>query len=114
MSSVDDNRVVNMHLQVPVWVKRFVVEAAEREGLSMSGFCGAVLVEASKGVLGIPLAPPAVCGVPSVQDVLRSYVEGSGRLIGPCGERWPCGFDSSESLRLDGLEFCNVCSIRVN
>ena len=108
-----DTSLVRLGLSVPVWVKERIVEAAAVEGVSVSHFCAAVLCEAAGDTIGFPAPPPAVAPVPSLSDVLRSYVEGSARLIGPCGDVWPCEYSPEDSRWIGDCEFCGHCSIRV-
>lgn len=114
MSSPDDH--VNLHVHIPRWVKDMLFECAEREGVTVGVFASSVLLEAARDTMGLPAPPPAVARVPTVQEVLRAYVEGSAdRLIGPCGELWPCGYEPADSAWIsDCLEFCGKCNIRVN
>jgi hypothetical protein len=111
--SLDKNRTVNLHLHIPIWVKELLFEAAEREGTPLSTLAACLLKEAAKGRMGLPPAPEPVCPIPSLPDVLRAYVEGSDRLIGPCGNSWPCEYRQECSDWIGDLEFCYHCGVRV-
>lgn len=105
---------VRMFVNVPPWVKERLKEAAAKEGMALATFCSLALLEVARDTIGVPKPPDPVSGVPSVTDVLRNYVEGNGRLIGPCGEVWPCGYDPDESKCVAEVEFCGKCGIRVH
>lgn len=112
MRAADPN-VTRMHIHVEPWVKSFVMAAAEEEGLTLGEYCSLVLLAGASGSLNIPQPPPAAAPIPSVSDVLRSYVEGSS-LIGPCGEPSPCQYGERDSKFIGDVEFCGSCNIRVH
>lgn len=109
----DPNKSVGLHIHMPQWVKELVASAAEEEGLSMSQYCAHVLAMRARDTIGVPNPPPAAAPIPSVSDVLRSYVDG-GKLIGPCGEPWPCQYSEDSSKFIGDVEFCGECNVRVH
>lgn len=113
--SVDDPNVsVSIHLHVPAWVKQLIVEAAAVEGMSMSEYCAHGLHVLARDTIGVPLPPSPATPIPGVADVLRAYVEGTDRLIGPCGKTWPCSYAADESKWIGDAEFCGSCNVRVH
>lgn len=112
--SDDRNSTVRFMVSVPRWLRERLVEVAARDGVSVSELCSVMLLKACGDTIGVPAPPPAVAPIPSVSDVLRDYVSGEGRLVGPCGERWPCGFERGQGVFIGDLEFCSVCNVRVN
>lgn len=109
----DPNKTVGLHIHMPSWVKELVVAAAEEEGMSMSQYCAHVLAVRARDTIGIPIPPAAVAPLPTVSDVLRTYVEGS-KMIGPCGDAWPCEYREEGSKFIGDAEFCGECNIRVH
>lgn len=114
MTMDDPNASVSIHLHIPAWVKALIVEASEKESMSMSEYCAHVLSTLARDTIGIPKAPSPAAPIPGVADVLRMYVEGADRLIGPCGESWPCNYDAACSRWIGDAEFCGSCNIRVH
>tara|TARA_B100000287_G_scaffold346532_1_gene334172 strand:+ start:224 stop:571 length:348 start_codon:yes stop_codon:yes gene_type:complete len=107
------NKLTKLHISVPIWLKDLLIESAEKEGMSVAGYCALKLESSARDTIGVIRSHP-VAPIPSVSDVLRNYVEGKGeRLIGPCGESWPCEYDPSESKMLGNYEFCNHCGVCV-
>lgn len=111
---VDPNKLVDLHISLPFWVKKLIAEAAESEGMSMSQYCALVLSVCARDTIGLPKPPDPVAPPPTVADVLRSYVDGSNKLIGPCGDSWPCGYDADESKWIGDCEFCASCNVRIH
>lgn len=110
----DPNDYVRVSVLMPRWVKDELRKAADEVGLPVSTYSSYALVRAARDTIGVPEPPPASAPVPTVSDVLRAYVEGNDdRLIGPCGERWPCGYDPDSSKYIGKIEFCDVCNVRV-
>lgn len=109
----DPNKSVGLHIRLPQWVKGLVEAAAEEEGMSMSQYCAHVLAMLARDTIGVPLPPIAAAPLPTVSDVLRTYVEGS-KMIGPCGEHWPCEYSEESSKFIGDAEFCGECNIRVH
>jgi len=107
-----DSDNVRMTLNIPNDVRELSISAAEFLGVPLSQFIAAALREYARDTIGLPKPPPAAAPVPSVSDVLRSYVEGGDRMIGPCGEKWPCLYDGSVPERVGDWEFCRHCGIR--
>lgn len=108
----EDVRCV-VHLRMRGLLKnRFVLAAAER-GLSLNQF-GALCIRAVlDGDVDVAPPPRARVPVPTVQDVLRSYIAGTGeRLTSPCGRVWPCEADGNLE-DVGGVSFCGHCGIRV-
>lgn len=112
--STDPNDTVQLCLKIPRWVKELVREAAEAESLSLSVYASHALVGAARDTIEVPSPPPAAAPIPTVSDVLREYVSGDSRLIGPCGERWPCSYDPQASKYIGDAEFCSHCDVRVS
>lgn len=113
MSMSNSDETVRVSLILPLWVKELLNAAAESEGVAVSTLASHILVEGARDTIDIPKPPPAAAPIPTVTDVLRSYVEGSSRLIGPCGEAWPCEYDENLSQYIGDCEFCHHCNVRV-
>jgi hypothetical protein len=114
ISMGDKKDVAHLHISLPLWVKELVFAAAEKEETSVSQYCAHVLSTLARDTIGIPNPPPAAAPIPSVSDVLRAYVAGEDKLIGPCGEPWPCEYDQDQSNYIGECEFCNHCGVRVH
>ena len=114
MSVDDPNASVSIHLTIPLWVKKLIIEAAAVEGVSMSEYCAHGLHTIARDTIGVPLPPSPATPIPGVADVLRAYVEGESRLIGPCGKVWPCGYEADCSNWIGDAEFCGECNVRVH
>lgn len=110
----DQNEDVRVSVLMPLWVKEALREAAEVEGLPLSTYASHALIAAARDTIGVPKPPPAAAPIPSVSDVLREYINGDSRLIGPCGERWPCPYDPQASKYIGDAEFCAHCDVRVS
>lgn len=110
----DKNKLVSLHISLPIWVKELVSAAAAAENTSVSQYCAHALSTLARDTIGVPRTPPAVAPVPTVSDVLRNYVEGNSKLIGPCGDAWPCGYSADQSNWIGDCEFCAECNVRVH
>ncbi len=106
------NKLTKLHISVPIWLKDLLVESAEKEGMSTSQYCARKLESCARDTIEVIRKPP-VAPIPTVSDVLRAYVEGEGRLIGPCGEPFPCDYDPEQVKVLGEFEFCHACDICV-
>jgi hypothetical protein len=104
---------VRMHIAVPQELRELCIERADELGVSLQQFCLAALREYSRDTIGLPKPPPAKVPPPSVTDVLRAYVDGETKLIGPCGSKWPCLLNDEGTEELGDWEFCKACGIRV-
>lgn len=102
---------INMYVEP--WVKQYMIDASEKAGMTLGTYCSMIMLAGARDTLDIPQPPAAAAPVPTISDVLRCYVEGSS-LIGPCGERWPCKYEQSDSNFLGDIEFCGSCNIRVH
>lgn len=110
---VDDGDFCVVQLRMRGLLKNRLVSAAAERGLSLNQF-GALCI---KAVLDeeadIAPPPPAHAPLPTVQEVLRSYLEGSeDKLLAPCGKAWPCEADGNLE-DVGGVDFCGSCGIRV-
>jgi len=108
------NRDVRVSILLPAWLRDKLDEAAHKADMPRSTWICLMLRNHYFDTLEIPAPPPAAAPIPSTSDVLKSYVDGSFRLMGPCGERWPCEYETSESDFIVDYEFCGHCGIRVN
>jgi hypothetical protein len=106
------NKLTKLHISVPFWLKDMLVDAAQKEDMSTSQYCGRKLEESARDTIGVIRKPP-VTSIPTVTDVLRNYVDGTSKLIGPCGESWPCDYDPEQVRILGEYEFCHACDICV-
>jgi hypothetical protein len=106
------NKLTKLHISVPFWLKELLVDAAEKEGMSTSQYCSFKLESSARDTIGVIRKPP-VSSIPTVSDVLRSYVEGTSKLIGPCGQPFPCDYDPDQVKVLGDYEFCHACDICV-
>ena len=107
------NKLTKLHISVPFWLKDLLVEAAEKEGMSTSAYCARKLETSARDTIEVIRRPP-VTSIPTVADVLQAYVEGEGRLIGPCGDPYPCAYDPNEVKILGEFEFCGACDICIH
>lgn len=104
--------LVRMHIFVPAELREECISAAAELQLPLQQFCVAALREFARNTIGLPSPPPAAAPIPTTADVLRAYVSGEDKLIGPCGARWPCEYSSTEPEILGDWEFCGSCGIR--
>tara|TARA_Y100000401_G_scaffold115691_1_gene119870 strand:+ start:2354 stop:2701 length:348 start_codon:yes stop_codon:yes gene_type:complete len=107
------NKIVRVHISIPLFVKELCKEAGEKLGISTSEVIALAAREYARDTIELPRVAPAV-PVPTLSDVLRSYVEGTGdRLIGPCGEAWSqCQYEDSDPEIVGSMEFCGKCGVR--
>ncbi len=109
----DKNKIVRVHISLPLGVKMVCQEAAKELGISTSEVIALAAREYARDTIGLPSKAPEA-PIPSVADVLRDYVDGVGaRLIGPCGEAWSqCAYDQETPERVGSMEFCGSCGVR--
>lgn len=99
-----------LHVQLPPSLKNAVVEAAAREGVSVTSWVTGALRWAVRDGLGLPPPPPASHPMPTPADVVSAWATGT-RLLGPCGQSWPCA--AAEGVEeAGGASWCR-CGIRV-
>ena len=106
------NKLTKLHISVPIWLKELLVESADKEGMSTAQYCAFKLEASARDTIGVFRRPPETA-IPTVADVLRNYVDGTDKLIGPCGDPWPCAYDPTEVKVLGDYEFCGACDICV-
>jgi len=107
------NKKVRVHISIPLHVKEVCAQAGSKLGISVSEVIALAAREFARDTIGFP-SKPSTTTIPTVSDVLKSYVDGTGdRLIGPCGEPYPCAYDPDASETVGNMEFCNSCGIRV-
>lgn len=110
----ESNALTKLHISVPVWLKNVLQEAAEEKGMSVSQLCCFVLDAGARDTIDLPKRPDPAAPVPTVADVLRGYVAGEvDRLIGPCGDPWPCSYDPEQEFVLGEFRFCHFCDVCV-
>ena len=107
-----NSETVRMTISIPNEVRELSIQAAKELDIPLAQFISAALREFARDTIGLPKPPPAAAAVPTVSDVLRAYVAGESRLIGPCGKAWPCEYESSTPEKLNDWEFCGSCGIR--
>ena len=112
--NLNPDQLYNLTVRIPGWMKQQIIELCEEHGWSLQEWVSVrLLVDLWEG-RGVPLPPRGVCPLPSSGDVLRVVLSGEGgRLFGPCGGVWPCGFVGGGSVVVGGVEFCSVCDVRV-
>ena len=104
---------IRVHISIPLHVKEVWAKAGSKLGISTSELIALAAREYARDTIGLPCQPPKA-SIPTVSDVLRSYVEGSADpLIGPCGERYPCDYDPDDTEIVGNMEFCGACGVRV-
>lgn len=101
-----------VYVRVPGWLHNLIVSAARSRGLSVSAWCGVVLLGAAESGVGLPVPPVAVGPVPSVADLVEGSVLGR-RVLEPCGRPSPCERAVAGTHMVGGMLFCNHCRIRV-
>ena len=111
---VDPNKTADLHVWMPQWVKDLVAAAADAEGVSMSQYCAVQLSRCARDTIGLPKPPDPVAPPPTVADVLKSYVAGETKLIGSCGEAWPCGYSPDKAHWIGDFEFCHLFHVRIS
>ena len=109
----DKNKIVRVHISLPLGVKEVCKKAAKELGISTSEVIALAAREYARDTIGLPSKPP-VASIPTVADVLRGYVDGSSeRLIGPCGQAWSqCAYDQETPECVGSMEFCGACGVR--
>ena len=107
------NKKIRVHISIPLHVKEVCAKAGSKLGISTSEVIALAAREYARDTIELPRVAPAV-PVPTLSDVLRSYVEGTGdRLIGPCGEAWSqCQYEDSDPEIVGSMEFCGKCGVR--
>lgn len=87
--------------------KNALIDAAKREGMTLSAFLTYTAWEFIRSEKGLPPAP-APHPKPTPDQYLREYLLGE-RVIMPCG-REQCDM---KIITFDGAEFCQTCSFRI-
>lgn len=108
------NKLTKLHVSLPIWLKDLIKEASSKEGMSMSEYVCYALMQCARDTIEVPRAPDPVAPIPTVTDVLRNYVEGKDKLIGPCGNPYPCAYEDAEPLMIGSAEFCAECNVRTS
>lgn len=100
---VDPDIECQLAVRIPGWLKNEVVDACEKEGVSLAQYVMGVLLS----VLRDGFTFESRSGVrPSSADVLRAYLGGS-EVAGACGRAGCEGLDGS--VWSNG--FCSVCGV---
>ena len=107
-----ESDTVRMTISIPNEVREMSILASEELDIPLAQFIAAALREYARDTIGLPKPPPASAPIPTVSDVLREYISGENRLIGPCGQSWPCEYDSTTPETVGEWEFCGSCGIR--
>lgn len=106
----DDAQAV-VYVRLPGREKNRCVAAAEAAGMTVTAWAANVLRAAALGELGVPAPPPAVTPLPEPAEALAAWATGQ-RLIGPCGDTWPCRAAGEPLELVCGVSYC-ACGIRV-
>lgn len=105
-----DDSSYNLVIRIPGWFKNEILEHVQSLEVPVNTWAISVLREALRAQQGLPPAPPAAAPLPTISDVLRSYVTGE-KVLMPCGQPGPCAGD--DPVELGGYAYCRECSIRV-
>jgi hypothetical protein len=100
-----------LSIRVPGWLKNEIADQAERAGVSISSYLGAIVHRVARHDLGLPDPPPTHGPVPGVVEVLRAYVSGDPVLT-PCGRHGDCDGLNIDPKQIGSVKFCAVCDIR--
>lgn len=111
VSHRDDETAV-LFVRVPGWLKERVVEAADRDEVSINSWVANIVRLAVLAGQGVPTPPPASAPIPSAQLILEGILTGLPTLE-PCGKTSPCERVKAGTDWLDEMEFCRHCQIRV-
>ena len=76
------NKKIRVHISIPLHVKEVCAQAGSKLGISTSEVIALAAREYARDAIDLPSEPPKA-SIPTVSDVLRSYVDGSAdHLIG--------------------------------
>ena len=99
-----------VYVRVSRTVKAEIQQAAEQAGMTLNTWCANTLANAARGQ-GFP-PPPQALPLPGAEHALTSYMTGE-RLLGPCGQHWPCRAGTEPLEDIGGISYC-PCGIRVS
>lgn len=105
-----DDSNYNLVIRIPGWFKNEILEHVDSLGTQVNIWVTSALREALRAQQGLPPAPPAAAPLPTLDEVLRSYVTGE-KLLMPCGKPGPCA--GEDPVELGSFWYCRECSIRV-
>lgn len=97
-----------MTIKVTGAEKNLLIQAAESQGMTLSGYMEYIIWEYCQSTKGL-IPAPAPHPKPSPADYLRSYLDGE-RVLMPCGKE-ECNM---KIVTFDNAEFCNTCSFRLS
>lgn len=100
----------NLVIRIPGRLKNEILDHCAGIDAPINSWVVSVLLEALRDARGLPPPPPAAAPLPTIDEVLRSYVLGE-RIIMPCGQPGPCAGENP--VKLGGIDYCPECSIRV-
>lgn len=107
-----DEAIVQLNVRMPGWLKNQIAKHCAEQGLTMNKWAAGVLLRASETGDGFPDPPPAEYPLPTAEESIRLILRGE-TLFEPCGKAAPCEREEVGVRKVDGMEFCNHCHIRV-
>jgi hypothetical protein len=101
------DHTVHLQTRIPGWLKNQILDAANQAGQSLNTWVAAALHDA----VNRPVVPLEARSV-SVAEVIADYLHGRSTVAG-CGRPWPCEGSGVVPVVVNGVGFCQVCSVRV-
>ena len=105
MSKLKDTNII-----VPEEVHQALRDKADEAGMNFRQYLLSVFRYAIEDTM--PMAP-AITPPPTLRTVLEAYHKGE-KLLGPCGETWPCAMETKGVDDCEGVEWCRACNVRLN
>ena len=105
---VNPDRTVQVHVNMPGWLKNEIVDAAELAGLGVNAWV--VLAVHNQLRFGDGVRPEARA-LPTSGEVIADYLAGR-RTVAPCGRLFPCVGEGRVEC-VAGVSVCLVCGVRV-
>jgi len=100
----------NLVIRIPGRLKNQILDHCSSVGAPLNAWIVSLILAGLRDAHELPPPPPAAAPLPTIDEVLRSYVLGE-RIIMPCGKPGPC--PGEDPIKLGGVDYCPECSIRV-
>lgn len=107
-----DDATAVVYVRVPGWLKNDIVQLCKELDVSVNSWSANILYQALLERKNLPTAPEPAGPIPTIQDILRSYLT-KEPVLEPCGREAPCERWSTEPTVVSGVAYCGHCGIRV-
>ena len=102
-----------LQVRIPGYLKNEVIQRCKELDCTLNAWMTQVLISALREQKGLPEPPQAVVPRPTAAEEFAAWATGE-QILTPCGRLGSCSGLTDEPIRLDGMEFCKECSIRLD